>query len=85
MNKIKKEIQQASMVKNIMKKTIISINRRKIDKNRKHNLNEPVIRVQKGKEIIYHYEYEIVNPSKIVYNAEKPLKCGARVWIETLS
>lgn len=28
-------------------------------------------------------EIQINGPCKVVYNPDKPLKCGARVWIET--
>jgi hypothetical protein len=31
----------------------------------------------------YAYEVDIRGPSKIVYSPDKPLSCGARVWIET--
>ena len=31
----------------------------------------------------YAHEIEILGPSKIVYSPDKPLSCGARVWIET--
>ena len=26
---------------------------------------------------------EILGPSKVIYSQDKPLKCGAKVWIET--
>ena len=29
------------------------------------------------------YEVEIKGPSKVVYSPDKPLSCGAKVWIET--
>ena len=29
------------------------------------------------------YEVEILGESKVVYSPDKPLSCGARVWIET--
>lgn len=28
-------------------------------------------------------EVEILSPSKIIYSPDKPLSCGAHVWIET--
>ena len=31
----------------------------------------------------YAHEVEILGASKIIYSPDKPLSCGARVWIET--
>ena len=31
----------------------------------------------------YGHKVEILGPSKVVYSPDKPLSCGARVWIET--
>ena len=64
-------------------KTRIHVNQHKIRSNKKHNLNEPVITVKTSKSNDYGHEVEILGPSKIVYSADKPLSCGARVWIET--
>ena len=69
------------MNKNIKKK--IHVNQHKIRSNKKHNLNEPVITVKTSKFNDYGHEVEILGPSKIVYSPDKPLSCGARVWIET--
>ena len=65
-----------------MKKKI-HVNQHKIRSNKKHNLNEPVITVKTSKSNDYGHEVEILGPSKIVYSPDKPLSCGARVWIET--
>jgi hypothetical protein len=67
--------------KNIKKK--IHVNQHKIRSNKKHNLNEPVITVKTSKSNDYGHEVEILGPSKIVYSPDKPLSCGAKVWIET--
>ena len=65
-----------------MKKKI-HVNQHKIRSNKKHNLNEPVITVKTSKSNHYGHEVEILGPSKIVYSPDKPLSCGAKVWIET--
>jgi hypothetical protein len=65
--------------------TRIHVNRHRIDANRKHGRTDPVITVKRGKENLYGATVEILGPSKIVYRPEKPLSCGAKVWIETLS
>ena len=64
-------------------KTRIHVNQHKIRSNKKHNLNEPVITVKPSKSNDYGHEVEILGPSKIIYSPDKPLSCGARVWIET--
>ena len=65
-----------------MKKRI-HINQHKIRSNKKNNLNEPVITVKTSKSNNYGHEVEILGPSKIIYSPDKPLSCGAKVWIET--
>ena len=55
----------------------------KIRANKKHGTNEPVITVKTYKTNTYGHEVEILGDSKVVYSPNKPLSCGARVWIET--
>ena len=69
------------MNKNIKKK--IHVNQHKIRSNKKNNLNEPVITVKTSKSNDYGHEVEILGSSKIIYSPDKPLSCGAKVWIET--
>ena len=66
-------------------KTRIHVNQHKIRSNLKHNLKEPVITVQTSKSNTYAHEVKIKGPSKVIYSPDKPLSCGARVWIETES
>ena len=61
----------------------IHINQHKIRSNKKHGLNEPVITVKTSKSNDYAHEVEINGPSKIIYSPDKPLSCGAKVWVET--
>ena len=65
-----------------MKKRI-HINMHKIRANKKHGAKEPVITVKTSKTNTYGHEVEILGESKVVYSPDKPLSCGARVWIET--
>lgn len=65
-------------------KTIIHVNQHVIKSNRKNNGDKPVLTVKTYKENKYAHEVQIEGPSKIVYSPEKPLSCGAHVWIETL-
>ena len=64
-------------------KTRIHVNQHKIRSNKKHNLNEPVITVKTSKSNTYAHEVDVLGPSKIIYRPDKPLSCGAKVWIET--
>jgi|TARA_R110000782_G_scaffold108097_1_gene196518 hypothetical protein len=64
-------------------KTIIHVNQHIIKSNRKNNSVEPVLTCKTYKSNVYAHEIEIKGPSKVVYNPEKPLSCGAHVWIET--
>ena len=66
-------------------KTIIHVNQHVIKANRKNGVNDPVLTVKTYKENKYAHEVEILGPSKIVYTADKPLSCGAHVWLETLA
>tara|TARA_B110000503_G_C7157829_1_gene418131 strand:- start:1667 stop:1906 length:240 start_codon:yes stop_codon:yes gene_type:complete len=64
-------------------KRIIHINQHIIKSNHKTGSNAPVITCKTYKDNIYGYEADFVN-GKVIYNQEKPLSCGARVWVETL-
>jgi len=64
-------------------KTIIHVNQHIIKSNRKNNSVKPVLTCKTYKSNVYAHEIEIKGPSKVVYNPEKPLSCGAHVWIET--
>jgi len=66
-------------------KTIIHVNQHTIRKNIKANIREPVLTVKTYKSNTYAHEVFINGPSKVVYSPDKPLSCGARVWIETES
>ena len=61
----------------------IHVNQHRIKANKKHNLNDPVITVKTSKSNTYGHEVIIHGPSKVIYSPDKPLSCGARVWIET--
>ena len=66
-------------------KTKIHVNQHVVRSNKKHGKNEPVLTVKTYKSNTYAHEVEINGPSKVIYSPDKPLSCGARVWIETES
>ena len=64
-------------------KTIIHVNQHVVKSNRKNDVNDPVLTVKTYKENRYAHEVDIKGDSKVVYSPDKPLSCGAHVWIET--
>ena len=63
--------------------TVIHVNQHLIKSNAKHGKNEPVLTVKTYKSNDYAHQVSINGPSKVIYRPDKPLSCGARVWIET--
>jgi hypothetical protein len=66
-------------------KTIVHVNQHVIKSNRKNEVEEPVLTVKTYKSNTYAHEVNIKGDSKVVYSPNKPLSCGAHVWIETQS
>tara|TARA_R110002020_G_scaffold91018_1_gene221292 strand:- start:796 stop:1035 length:240 start_codon:yes stop_codon:yes gene_type:complete len=69
-------------------KTIIHVNQHKIKSNKKHNQLEPVLTCKTYKTNDYAHEAVIYGQdgkeaARVVYSPDKPLSCGAKVWIET--
>ena len=67
---------------------IIHINQHKIRSNQKTGDREPVITCKTYKDNTYGHSVSVMDKDgieacKIVYSPDKPLSCGARVWIET--
>ena len=68
-----------------MTETIIHVAQDAIRRNAKLGTTEPAIIVRKGSKSQRFQEVEILGPSKLVSSPNKPLRCGARVWITTNS
>ena len=68
-------------------KTKIHVNQANIRRNSKVDPDErvPVFTVKTNKSNLYADGVDIRGPSKLVYSPDKPLSCGAKVWIETES
>ena len=64
-------------------KTRIHVNQHNIRRNRKEGRNDPVISAKTYKSNEYGHEVRIQGPSKVVYSPDRPLSCGAVLWIET--
>ena len=54
-----------------------------IKSNRKNGVNDPVLTVKDYTHNRYAHEVQIKGDSKVCYSPDKPLSCGAHVWIET--
>lgn len=63
-------------------KTIIHVNQHAIRRNIKATDLEPIFTVKTYKDNRYAKEVVINGPSRFVYRPDKPLSCGARVWVE---
>jgi hypothetical protein len=66
-------------------KTIIHVNQHAVKANSKNGTHDPVLTVKTYKSNTYAHEVVIKGDSKVVYSPNKPLSCGAKVWIETNS
>ena len=69
-------------------KTIIHVNQHIIKSNRKKGEVEPVLTCKTYKSNTYAHEAIIRDAdgnevAKVIYRPDKPLSCGAHVWIET--
>jgi len=64
-------------------KTYVHVNQHVIKRNNKTGERNPVITAKTYKDNRYGQEVEIEGPCKVVYRPDKPLSCGAKVWIET--
>lgn len=66
-------------------KTIIHVNQHVIKDNAKTGARNPTLTVKTYKSNTYATSVSIEGPSRVVYSPDKPLSCGAKVWIETES
>ena len=69
-------------------KTIIHVNQHNIKANVKSKTKKPVLTCKTYKSNSYANEVIIygrdgLEAARVIYSPNKPLSCGARVWIET--
>ncbi len=62
----------------------LHVNRQIVARNRKTNGSAPALTVQTSKGSFVARRVEIHGESVLV-QSKKPLKCGARVWVETIA
>lgn len=68
-----------------MTKTIVHVNRHHIAMNARDGANRPVYTIKHRGKTRYAREVEIMGPSRLVYDQENQLSCGARAWVETMA
>lgn len=61
----------------------IHVNQHIIRANAKHGTTDPPLTVKVGKRNVRATAVQVLGPSEVVYRPDRPLSCGARVWIET--
>ena len=61
----------------------IHVNQHVIKANAKYGENNPVFTIKQGGKNTYAYSVKVVGEMELVYSPDKPLSCGAKVWIET--
>lgn len=64
-------------------KTIVHVNQHIIRENKRTGKLDPVITVKTYKSNNYATSVDIKGPCRVIYSPDKPLSCGAHVWIET--
>ena len=65
-------------------KTIVHVNKNKIQSNKKNQQREAVITVKKGTSNQYAHEVEMPGGCRVVYRPDRRKRYGAEVWIESL-
>lgn len=63
----------------------LHVNQHNIKFNAKNEEQKPVLTIKTSKRNVKCNRVLIDGPSELVYSADKPLACGAKVWIETTS
>ncbi len=60
----------------------VSVNGLKIRQNKVDGRRRRIFRKEQGGRVTYHNKVLIPAGAKLVYEPSRPLKCGARAWIE---
>jgi len=61
----------------------IHVNQHVIKANAKNGENNPVFTIKQGGKNTYAHNVKVNGEMELVYSPDKPLSCGAKVWIET--
>ena len=61
----------------------IHVNQHVIKANAKNGENNPIFTIKQGGNNTYAHNVKVKGEMELVYSPDKPLSCGAKVWIET--
>lgn len=61
----------------------IHVNQHVIKANAKSGERNPVFTIKQGGKNTYATRVKVIGEMELVYSPDKPLSCGAKVWIET--
>jgi len=60
----------------------IHVNQHVIRANKMKGERNPPLVIIRGSKREYANEVQIIGAARVVYSPDKPLSCGARIWIE---
>ena len=63
--------------------TRVHVNQHVLKANRKHGTTDPVLTVKDYKQNRYCNSVELPDGCRVVHSPDKPLSCGAVLWVET--
>jgi hypothetical protein len=63
----------------------VHVNQFVIRANQRDGERRAPLRVKTSSENVGAHEVVIDGPCRVIYRPERPLSCGARVWIETMA
>lgn len=66
----------------IKRSTFIHVRQDRLRDNRKYGTDNPVVTIRSGNRQIYCHEATIEGICKIIYQQDRPLSCGATLWLE---
>ena len=61
----------------------IHVNQHVIKANAKNGESNPIFTIKQGGSNTYAHNVKVKGEMELVYSPDKPLSCGAKVWIET--
>lgn len=66
-----------------MVKKVIYVFRKQMAENHETGSRKPILTIYEGERLYNAHEIEIMGPSRLIYDHDKPRPDGTRCWIET--
>ena len=67
----------------LMAITRVHVNQHVIRANAKNGENNPIFTIKSKGKNTYAHSVKVIGEMELIYSPNKPLSCGAKVWIET--